>query len=133
MRQLYLDNAATTPIDKNVLKNFTKNSKKYFANPSSQHSLGKEAKEELEDAREKLIVLKGLLEGIQESDWNVEHINEKVFSFIKEKEFGTGDALWPLRIALSGQKNSPGPFDIMGVLGKEESFKRIDVAIEKLS
>ncbi|MBT6334865.1 MAG: glutamate--tRNA ligase, partial [Candidatus Magasanikbacteria bacterium] len=50
-----------------------------------------------------------------------------------EKEFGTGDALWPLRIALSGQKNSPGPFDIMGVLGKEESFKRIDVAIEKLS
>ena len=104
-----------------------------FTLPQYEKDLLMWKKSTLEDAREKLIVLKGLLEGIQESDWNVEHINEKVFSFIKEKEFGTGDALWPLRIALSGQKNSPGPFDIMGVLGKEESFKRIDVAIEKLS
>lgn len=42
---------------------------------------------------------------------------------------GRGECLWPLRVALSGLRNSPGPFEIMFVLGKEESLKRIDAAI----
>jgi nondiscriminating glutamyl-tRNA synthetase len=46
---------------------------------------------------------------------------------------GRGELLWPLRIALSGRKNSPGPFEIMSVLGKDESLGRIDRAIEKCS
>lgn len=54
MKPLYLDNAATTPIDEKVLKVFTEKSKEFFANPSSQHSLGREAREELETARKKV-------------------------------------------------------------------------------
>jgi cysteine desulfurase len=54
MKQIYLDNAATTPIDEGVLKVMNEFSKRYFANPSSQHSLGKEAREKLEEARKKL-------------------------------------------------------------------------------
>ncbi|MFA6495265.1 MAG: glutamate--tRNA ligase [Candidatus Paceibacterota bacterium] len=46
---------------------------------------------------------------------------------------GRGDLLWPLRVAVSGQKNSPGPFEIMSVLGRSESLARIDRAIEKCS
>jgi nondiscriminating glutamyl-tRNA synthetase len=45
---------------------------------------------------------------------------------------GRGDILWPLRVALSGQKASPGPFDIMPALGKEESMRRISDGIRKL-
>ena len=41
---------------------------------------------------------------------------------------GRGEVLWPLRVALSGKRNSPGPFEIMNVLGKEESLRRIDAA-----
>ncbi|MBU3901160.1 glutamate--tRNA ligase, partial [Patescibacteria group bacterium] len=40
-----------------------------------------------------------------------------------------GELLWPLRVALSGQKNSPPPFDIAEILGKKESVKRINEAI----
>ena len=40
--------------------------------------------------------------------------------------------LWPMRVALSGQKNSPGPFEIAWVLGKEKTLQRINQAQEKL-
>jgi glutamyl-tRNA synthetase len=43
-----------------------------------------------------------------------------------------GEVLWPLRVALSGQVASPGPFEIMETLGREESLKRIEIAIKKL-
>lgn len=46
---------------------------------------------------------------------------------------GRGDVLWPLRVALSGSQASPGPFELMQVLGKKESLARIAVAITKLS
>jgi len=45
------------------------------------------------------------------------------------KKYGVGELLWPLRVALSGQKASPGPFEIMEVLGKEKTLKRIKEAI----
>jgi nondiscriminating glutamyl-tRNA synthetase len=43
-----------------------------------------------------------------------------------------GVVLWPLRVALSGQANSPDPVEIMEVIGKDESMRRIDAAIEKI-
>ncbi len=45
---------------------------------------------------------------------------------------GRGDVLWPLRMSLTGQEKSPDPFTCASVLGKAESLKRIDVAIEML-
>lgn len=47
------------------------------------------------------------------------------------EKFGRGETLWPLRVALSGKKNSPGPFEIMEVLGKDESLRRVDLAINR--
>jgi glutamyl/glutaminyl-tRNA synthetase len=41
--------------------------------------------------------------------------------------------LWPLRVALTGQDKSPDPFTSAYALGREESLKRIDIAIKKLS
>jgi len=46
--------------------------------------------------------------------------------------WGRGELLWPLRAALSGRESSAGPFEIMDVLGKEETLRRINIAIEKL-
>jgi glutamyl/glutaminyl-tRNA synthetase len=45
---------------------------------------------------------------------------------------GRGEIFWPLRVALSGQVASPGPLEIMGILGREESLERIETAIKKL-
>ena len=44
----------------------------------------------------------------------------------------TGALLWPLRVALSGQKTYPTPFDIMDILGKEDTLSSIKFAIKKL-
>ena len=43
-----------------------------------------------------------------------------------------GNILWPLRVALSGLVSSPDPILIMEVLGKDESLRRIGIAIKKL-
>ncbi|MFH1671623.1 MAG: glutamate--tRNA ligase [Candidatus Portnoybacteria bacterium] len=45
------------------------------------------------------------------------------------EKHGRGELLWPLRVALTGQKASPGPFEVMEVLGKEKSLGRIKQAI----
>ncbi len=55
---------------------------------------------------------------------------EQTIAPLREK-YGTGELLWPLRVALSGQKASPGPFEIMEILGKEKTLQRIKEAINK--
>jgi len=50
-------------------------------------------------------------------------------------EIGEGDkgkVLWPLRAALSGKKASPGPFEIVEILGIEETIKRLQKATDLL-
>ena len=42
-----------------------------------------------------------------------------------------GKLLWPLRAALTGREASPGPFEIMEVLGKEKVLTRLRTGIEK--
>lgn len=41
---IYLDYAANTPVDKEVLTNYIEITNKYIANPNSSHPLGLEAK-----------------------------------------------------------------------------------------
>lgn len=43
-----------------------------------------------------------------------------------------GKILWPLRVALSGQKTSPGPFEIIEVLGREQALSRLKFALPLL-
>lgn len=45
---IYLDYAANTPVEKDVLKNFIESTTKYIANPNSSHPLGILAKEEID-------------------------------------------------------------------------------------
>ncbi len=45
---------------------------------------------------------------------------------------GKGEVLWPLRLALSGQERSIDPFNLLSILGKTESQKRIQSAISLL-
>ena len=54
MNMIYLDHAATTPIDPAVSKIMHETAIKHFANPSSLHSAGQQAKVLLEKARKTL-------------------------------------------------------------------------------
>jgi len=51
---IYFDNAATSPIDPEVIISMTKVMKENFGNPSSIHSYGREARVIIEDARSKI-------------------------------------------------------------------------------
>ena len=51
---VYLDYAANAPVDEDVLDIYYETSKKYFANPNAEHRLGKEAKELIDDASQKI-------------------------------------------------------------------------------
>ena len=52
---VYLDNAATTKVNDEVLESYNKAKKLYFANPSSIHIPGQEANRLLEKAREQIL------------------------------------------------------------------------------
>ena len=63
--------------------------------------------------------------------------NDALFASLKafgeEKGYKTGYIMWPIRTALSGKETTPaGATEIAEVLGKAESLKRIQAAIEKL-
>ncbi|MEM7814701.1 MAG: aminotransferase class V-fold PLP-dependent enzyme, partial [Candidatus Aenigmatarchaeota archaeon] len=50
MRRIYMDYAATTPVDPRVLKAMLPYFSKKFGNTMSLHSFGQEAKKALEEA-----------------------------------------------------------------------------------
>ena len=67
-------------------------------------------------------------------DYSVDGLHDTVFEYIGKKGCKNGQALWPLRTAVSGKQNTPGgATEIMEVLGKAESVERIKNAIELLS
>lgn len=82
-----------------------------------------------EDAKAKLAEMKEQLAAISDEKWNKVALEEVIIAWIKEKGYGVGDVLWPTRVALSGQRNSPGPFEIMEALGKAKTLVRIESAI----
>jgi len=81
-----------------------------------------QVKESLEKAR-------GIVEAIPDTDFKTDLLEKTILEAISGES--RGEILWPLRVALSGQKNSPSPFEIMAALGKEESLARIDRALTK--
>ena len=72
-------------------------------------------------------VLKDLLE------WNEEMLHKALFDLIAELGVKNSLVLWPVRIAASGKKVTPGgAIEILGLLGKEESMKRLQIGLDKL-
>lgn len=90
-----------------------------------------------EQAVERLSAVREMLSDIDDKNFTKEGARVEFETAIKklivEKGWGNGDTLWPLRVALSGSEKSPSPFELLEVLGKERSLKRIDAAINHLT
>jgi len=69
------------------------------------------------------------LNNIEDSKWDEKYLEETIINYLKENDKKLGNYLWPLRVALTGKKNSPGPFEVASILKKETSLKRIKKAI----
>jgi glutamyl-tRNA synthetase len=83
-----------------------------------------------EKAKNNLQILKTELEKITTEKWNKDYLEKTVIAWIKNRQEKNGDHLWPMRVALTGLKNSPGPFETAAALGRGESLKRITKAIK---
>lgn len=69
----------------------------------------------------------------KKNGWTAAAMEKKIGEWIAEKGYSVGSVLWPLRVALSGQQNSPGPYEIAAALGKEKTLRRLEAAVEKLT
>lgn len=87
------------------------------------------------DAASSLEVLKELLPIFEAlDDYSNDSLYQALLGYVEKKGCKNGYAMWPVRTAVSGKQMTPaGATEIMEVLGKEESLRRIQIAIEKLS
>ena len=68
-----------------------------------------------------------------QEDYSNDALFEMLSAFGKEKGYKTGYIMWPIRTALSGKQMTPaGATEILEVLGKDESLRRLNAAVEKL-
>lgn len=91
----------------------------------------KKMKSDTEIAKKTLTKARPVLEKAQV--WSNEALFEEMKTLAESLGVKNGQILFPLRIALSGKETTPGgATELAVVLGKEESLKRIDAALQKL-
>lgn len=87
------------------------------------------------NAQSSLEVLKEIFPRLEaQEDYSNDALYQLLVDFVKEKGYKNGYVMWPIRTAVSGKQMTPGgASEIMEIIGKEESLKRIQDAINKLS
>lgn len=80
------------------------------------------------DSPELLQKISDILSKIE--DFSSENLSEKIKGWITSENIGFGKIMMPLRLALVGEMKGPEVFDIISVLGKEESISRIRKALD---
>jgi glutamyl-tRNA synthetase len=80
-----------------------------------------------EGVKELLLDLVGRFSGVE--DWKCENLENTV----KELSQGNGMGPWvhPIRVAVSGRTEGPGLFEMLELLGKERTLRRLESAAEK--
>ena len=74
------------------------------------------------------------LKKVSDGDFNCENLEAVLLKEAERaKNKDKGRLLWPIRVALTGLEKSPSPFEVLEILGKAVSLKRIEAAIKKLS
>lgn len=91
----------------------------------------KKMKTTFESSLEVLTEVRPILEA--QDDFSVENLNTVIMEYIQNKGIKNGQGLWPLRTATSGKQNTPcGAYEIMHIIGKDETLKRIDISMDML-
>ncbi len=93
--------------------------------------VNKKSKTNTENSLEVLNKVLPEVENIDE--WTHENIHDSLIYLAKELDVKNGTVMWPVRIAVSGLSVTPGgAIEILEILGKEESLKRLKLGINKL-
>ncbi len=86
--------------------------------------------ESVEDVKNSLRLALKVIENSDIDVTNPESIKDTFIEKIKEAEMKNGQVLWPVRVALSGEKFSPGALELIYILGREKSIERIQKTLK---
>ncbi len=70
-------------------------------------------------------IISGLVAVLENTDFKAEILKEAIHRYAEEKSLGMGRVMMPLRLCLVGELKGPDVPDILEILGKEESIKRL--------
>ena len=101
--------------------------------PSYENELfiNKKSKSDLASSEEMLKAAIPAIEGIEA--WNNESVHDTLMNLAVTLEVKNAKLLWPVRIALSGKTVTPGgAVEICCLLGKEESLRRLKLALAQI-
>ncbi len=84
----------------------------------------KAAKLLTDEGRERLALVSERLK--TENSWTIEALEATTKALADELELGLGKLAQPMRAALTGTTTSPGIFDVLALLGREEALARLD-------
>jgi glutamyl-tRNA synthetase len=85
------------------------------------------------ETKNELGALVNYLKTMSDADFSSVELSEKlVISWIETSGYNMGNVMNPFRLSLVGEMKGPHIFDITAVLGKAETIRRIQTAIEKL-
>ncbi len=110
------------------LSDIAENTEFYFDSPEMDAKILKWKDMSDEDLQNSLARSLEIFSGIEEKNWELNNIKDKLMEAADPKN--RGEMLWPLRVSLTGKEKSPSPWEVAWVIGKEESIKRINGAIK---
>lgn len=113
-----------------TLSDFAEAGKFFFVLPDYQPSLLAWKDAPLAEAKDALVEVKAIVAALPDESFHREGFLAALEPLTAKQ--GRGPIFWPLRAALSGQSASPDPMEIMETLGRDESLRRISLAIVKL-
>ncbi|TCI92124.1 glutamate--tRNA ligase [Tenacibaculum sp. M341] len=101
----------------------------FFADPTEYEAKAakKQWKETTGDLMTELVTV---IDGIE--DFSIENTQTDIKGWITSKEIGFGKVMQPLRLSLVGKLAGPDLFEIMTMIGKEATIRRINNAIAAL-
>lgn len=119
-----------------TLREFAELAEFYYSAPETYDASDIPAKKQSPDqAKQALVVAREALQTLSSASngaWNHATLESTLRTTAEKNEMKAGDILWPVRVALTGLPASPSTFEVLEILGPEESLKRIDAAIASL-
>ena len=104
---------------------------KYFFETPTEYDAKASKKAWKEGTSEIMLAIKQILNDL--SDFTSENTEKAVKEYLTANELGFGKVMQPLRLSVVGAMQGPHLFDIIEMIGKDETLLRVENAIEKLS
>lgn len=94
--------------------------------------INKKSKSTIESSKQMLTESIAVLEELE--NWSQEAIHDALIGLAQKLEVKNGLLMWPVRIAASGKTVTPGgAVEVLGIIGREESLKRLRIGLEKIN